>query len=170
MVAAHEHPADRRTQQVASTPTSTTTPAASATDAHGDIGHHDDRHQLDRRQGGGPDQPDAAERQFDASKAAGIAEVLNEGSADGVAIVAQNMPPNANKPPNAYAVWLYNSPTDAQILGFVNPGVGKHRAAVDRRRAAAQRHALQAADRDPGDHGEAQEARGDRPAGTLKGL
>jgi hypothetical protein len=59
------------------------------------------------------------------SKAAGIAEVLNEGSTDGVAIVAQNVPPNKTKPPNAYAVWLYNSPQDAKILGFVNPGVGK---------------------------------------------
>jgi hypothetical protein len=60
-----------------------------------------------------------------ASKAAGIAEVLNEGSTDGVAIVAQNVPANSTKPPNAYAVWLYNSPKDAKILGFVNPGVGK---------------------------------------------
>jgi hypothetical protein len=59
------------------------------------------------------------------SKAAGIAEVLNEGSTDGVAIVAQNVPPNKTKPANAYAVWLYNSPSDAKILGFVNPGVGK---------------------------------------------
>jgi hypothetical protein len=59
------------------------------------------------------------------SKAAGIAEVLNEGNTDGVAIVAQDVPPNTTKPPNAYAVWLYNSPTDAKILGFVNPGVGK---------------------------------------------
>jgi hypothetical protein len=59
------------------------------------------------------------------SKAAGIAEVLNEGSTDGVAIVAQNVPANSTKPPNAYAVWLYNSPKDAKILGFVNPGVGK---------------------------------------------
>jgi hypothetical protein len=59
------------------------------------------------------------------SKAAGIAEVLNEGSTDGVAIVAQHVPPNTTKPPNAYAVWLYNSPSDAKILGFVNPGVGK---------------------------------------------
>jgi Sigma-70, region 4 len=58
-------------------------------------------------------------------KTAGIAEVLNEGAADGIAIVAQNVPPNAIHPPNAYAVWLYNSPTDAHILGFVNPGVGK---------------------------------------------
>jgi Sigma-70, region 4 len=59
------------------------------------------------------------------SKAAGIAEVLSEGSANGIAIVAQNIPPNTIKPPNAYAVWLYNSPSDAHILGFVNPGVGK---------------------------------------------
>lgn len=60
------------------------------------------------------------------SKAAGIAEVLNEGTTDGIAIVAQNVPPNrTTKPLNAYAVWLYNSPKDAKILGFVNPGVGK---------------------------------------------
>jgi hypothetical protein len=60
-----------------------------------------------------------------ASKAAGIAELLSEGATDGIAIVAQNVPANATKPPNAYAVWLYNSPTDAKILGFVNPGVSK---------------------------------------------
>jgi hypothetical protein len=58
------------------------------------------------------------------SKAAGIAEILSEGSTDGIAIVAQGVPANSTKPPNAYAVWLYNSPTDAHILGFVNPGVG----------------------------------------------
>jgi hypothetical protein len=58
------------------------------------------------------------------SKAAGIAEVLNEGSTNGIAIVAQNVTPNTTHPPNAYAVWLYNSPTDAHILGFVNPAVG----------------------------------------------
>jgi len=57
------------------------------------------------------------------SKAAGIAEILREGTTNGIAIVAQNVPPNTTKPPNAYAVWLYNSPTDAKILGFVNPGV-----------------------------------------------
>jgi hypothetical protein len=60
------------------------------------------------------------------SKAAGIAEVLKEGANNGIAIVAQNVTPNTTKPPNAYAVWLYNSPTDAKILGFVNPGVGKN--------------------------------------------
>jgi hypothetical protein len=56
------------------------------------------------------------------SKAAGIAEILNEGSTDGIAIVAQNVPA---KPANAYAVWLYNSKQDATILGFVSPSVGK---------------------------------------------
>lgn len=60
------------------------------------------------------------------SKAVGIAEILNEGSSDGIAIVAQNIPPNTTKPPNAYAVWLYNSPTDSKILGFVDPGVGSN--------------------------------------------
>jgi hypothetical protein len=50
--------------------------------------------------------------------------VLKEGTTDGIAIVAQKVAPNTTKPANAYAVWLYNSPTDAHILGFVNPGVG----------------------------------------------
>jgi hypothetical protein len=58
------------------------------------------------------------------SKAAGVADVLKEGASDGIAIVAQNVPPNSTKPPNAYAVWLYNAPNDAHFLGFVNPGVG----------------------------------------------
>jgi hypothetical protein len=61
-----------------------------------------------------------------ASKAAGIAEVLKEGATDGIAIVAQKVAPNTTNPANAYAVWLYNSPTDAHILGFVNPGVGSN--------------------------------------------
>ncbi len=57
------------------------------------------------------------------SKAVGIAEILKQGATDGVAIVAQNVKPNTTKPPDAYAVWLYNSSNDAHILGFVNPGV-----------------------------------------------
>ena len=59
-------------------------------------------------------------------KAVGIAEVLQEGSKKGIAIVAQHMTPNSHKPPNAYAVWIYNSASDAKLLGFVNPGVGKN--------------------------------------------
>jgi Sigma-70, region 4 len=58
--------------------------------------------------------------------AKGIAEVLREQGKTGIAIVAQGLSPNTKKPPNAYAVWLYNSPTDSRILGFVNPGVGSN--------------------------------------------
>jgi hypothetical protein len=57
-------------------------------------------------------------------KAAGIAEVLKQGNNSGIAIVAQGLVPNSKHPPNAYAVWLYNSPADSRILGFVNPAVG----------------------------------------------
>jgi hypothetical protein len=57
-------------------------------------------------------------------KAVGIAEVLRERGQIGVAIVAQGLSANTKNPPNAYAVWLYNSPSDAHILGFVNPPVG----------------------------------------------
>jgi hypothetical protein len=55
--------------------------------------------------------------------AKGIAEVLRQQGKNGIAIVAQGLTPNTKKPANAYAVWLYNSPTDSKILGFVNPGV-----------------------------------------------
>jgi hypothetical protein len=55
------------------------------------------------------------------SKTAGIAEVLKQGSTNGIAIVAQNVP--ANTKTDAYAVWLYNSSSDAHLLGFVNPAV-----------------------------------------------
>ena len=57
------------------------------------------------------------------SKAAGIAEVLEQSSVRELAIVAEHVPPNTTHPNNAYAVWLYNSPSDAYRLGFVNPGV-----------------------------------------------
>ena len=58
--------------------------------------------------------------------AKGIAEVLRQQGKTGIAIVAQGLTPNQKKPPNAYAVWLYNSPTDSRILGFVNPGVSSN--------------------------------------------
>jgi Sigma-70, region 4 len=57
------------------------------------------------------------------SKAVGIAQVLTQGTTTGIVIYATGIPPNT--PHNAYAVWLYNSPGDAKILGFVNPGVTK---------------------------------------------
>lgn len=60
------------------------------------------------------------------SRAAGIAEILKQGTNTGVAIVAQGVPANTTHPPNSYAVWLYNSPGDARLLGFVNPGVGSN--------------------------------------------
>jgi hypothetical protein len=55
------------------------------------------------------------------SKAAAIADVLQEGSEREVAIVGQNVP--ANTAHNSYEVWLYNSPSNAVSLGFVDPGV-----------------------------------------------
>ena len=37
-------------------------------------------------------------------------------------IAADHIPPNGKT--NAYAVWLYRSPSHLKLLGFVNPGVG----------------------------------------------
>ncbi|MGI8411692.1 MAG: sigma factor-like helix-turn-helix DNA-binding protein [Solirubrobacteraceae bacterium] len=56
------------------------------------------------------------------SKTVGIAEVLKRGTTTEIAIVAQGVTPNTGH--DAYAVWLFNSPTDSHILGFVNPPVG----------------------------------------------
>jgi hypothetical protein len=52
---------------------------------------------------------------------AGFAEVVRQGGKTGLVLVAQGVP--ANTTHDAYAVWLYNSPSDNHILGFVNPGV-----------------------------------------------
>ena len=35
------------------------------------------------------------------------------------------MPPTTTKPRTAYAVWLYNSPSDATLLGYFSKGVNK---------------------------------------------
>ena len=56
------------------------------------------------------------------SKAKGVGIVVKLGNAYGVVIEAQGVAPNNH---NAYAAWLYNSPTDAYRLGFVSPAVGK---------------------------------------------
>ncbi len=58
-----------------------------------------------------------------AGKARGVAQVVDVGSTRGIVLVAQNIPPNKN---NFYAVWLYNSPKDYEIVGYVNPGVGSN--------------------------------------------
>lgn len=57
------------------------------------------------------------------SGAKGIGFVVKLGSAYGIVIEAQQVAPNNH---NAYAAWLYNSPTDAYRLGFVSPAVGKN--------------------------------------------
>jgi len=56
-----------------------------------------------------------------AKKTAGVAQVIRQGANTGLVIVAQGVPANTSH--DAYAVWLYNSPADSHILGFVNPGV-----------------------------------------------
>jgi Sigma-70, region 4 len=60
------------------------------------------------------------------TKTTGAALVLSQGSLRGLGIEAVHVPPNTTKPHTAYAVWLYNSPTDAKRLGYVNPPVSKN--------------------------------------------
>jgi hypothetical protein len=54
----------------------------------------------------------------------GFAEVLQAQGQFGIIIAAQGLAANRKHPPDAYAVWLYNSPGDSHILGFVSPAVG----------------------------------------------
>ena len=56
------------------------------------------------------------------SPAKGVGVVVKSGNAYGIIIEAAHVPANNH---NAYAAWLYNSPTDAYRLGFVNPAVGQ---------------------------------------------
>jgi hypothetical protein len=92
----------------------TTTSASSSTTAAAGTTGGGKLHQINLNPPADGPQPDAV----------GIADIIPQGSANEVAIVAQHITPNTKKPPNAYEVWLYNSPTDAVSLGFVNPGVG----------------------------------------------
>ena len=55
------------------------------------------------------------------SGAKGVADVVRSGTTQGLEIVASGL--KANTKTNAYAVWLYNSPSDSHLLGFVNPAV-----------------------------------------------
>jgi hypothetical protein len=54
----------------------------------------------------------------------GIAQVIREGHVVGVAIDAEGVPANTSH--NAYAVWLYNSPSSHEFVGFVPNLVGKN--------------------------------------------
>ncbi len=53
-------------------------------------------------------------------QAKGVAQIVTVNNTLGVVIVAQHVPANSH---NAYAVWLYNSPTSNHLVGFVSPGV-----------------------------------------------
>lgn len=55
------------------------------------------------------------------SKAVGIVEVLSQGSKQAFLVTAEHLPPNENG--SFYAAWLYNSATEARVLGRA-PNVG----------------------------------------------
>jgi hypothetical protein len=54
-------------------------------------------------------------------KAKGAAAVVAVGNTDVLELVAYGLAPNKH---NAYAVWLYNAPSDEFRVGYYNPGVG----------------------------------------------
>jgi hypothetical protein len=60
-----------------------------------------------------------------AGQTKGVALVLREGSLKGLGIEAEHVPPTTTTPRTTYAVWLYNSPSDAKLLGYFSKGVNK---------------------------------------------
>jgi hypothetical protein len=54
----------------------------------------------------------------------GFADVVRQGTQEGIVIAAQGLPPNTKH--DAYAVWLSNPGGNSVLLGFVNPPVGKN--------------------------------------------
>jgi hypothetical protein len=58
------------------------------------------------------------------TKPAGVAQVVKQGANSGIIIVASGVTPNSKH--DAYAVWLFKPPSQAKILGFVNPGVANN--------------------------------------------
>ncbi len=54
-------------------------------------------------------------------KIGGVAIVVKQGGQYGILVRGQGVAANSRH--DAYAVWLYNSPSDSRILGFINPGV-----------------------------------------------
>jgi hypothetical protein len=60
-----------------------------------------------------------------AGKIKGVALVLRQGSLRGLGIEAAHVPPTTTKPRTTYAVWLYNSRSDAKLLGYFSKGVNK---------------------------------------------
>ncbi|HUY60165.1 MAG TPA: anti-sigma factor [Solirubrobacteraceae bacterium] len=59
-----------------------------------------------------------------AGKTVGVADVIRENGVPGIVIDAQGLP--ANTAHNAYAVWLYNSPSSHSFAGFVKNLVTKN--------------------------------------------
>jgi hypothetical protein len=113
----------KKTPAVASTPTTSTTPTtAGSTGATGSTGSTASTGST------GPKARLVAQVNLrppsGAGSAAGIAEILKAGANQAVAIIAQHLSPNGKH--DAYAVWLYNSPTDSHLLGFVSPPVSSN--------------------------------------------
>lgn len=57
---------------------------------------------------------------------AGLAYVVSVQNQVGMLIAAEGLAPNTKHPADYYALWLYNSPSDNRLLGFVTPAVGKN--------------------------------------------
>lgn len=106
VIASNSGSSSTTTSSAAATPTTASTPAAATTTTPTPVA------QINLSSPTGATSP------------TGIADVLKQGTARGIAIRAQGMTPNTKH--DAYAVWLYKSATQAKILGFVNPSVGSN--------------------------------------------
>lgn len=55
------------------------------------------------------------------TKATGIVDVYKSGNSHKIKVMAAGLAANTHR--NAYAIWLYTSPSHSKLLGFVSPGV-----------------------------------------------
>jgi hypothetical protein len=55
-------------------------------------------------------------------RAFGAGAILSQGASMLLLLQARGLQPNHH---NSYGVWLFNTPDDAQLLGFVSPPVGR---------------------------------------------
>jgi hypothetical protein len=113
------------TAAASSTPATTSTPAASSTPATSSTSTSSTTGSTKSKTAAGEPRIDATiplTSPNPADKALGIVEVISRGSVRAFLVVAEHLPPTSGF---RYAAWLYNSPTDALLLGS-GPKVGSN--------------------------------------------
>ncbi len=119
----NSHPSS--TAAASSTPATTSTPAASSTPTTSSTSTSSTTGSTTSKTAAGEPRIDATiplTSPNPSNKAVGIVEVISRGNVRAFLVVAEHLPPTSGF---RYAAWLYNSPTDALLLGS-GPKVGSN--------------------------------------------